>query len=171
MVGTDHKRYIGTTDVALDFVGHGQADYWRQIFASIPLRSVYSSNLSRCVRTADGITSDQSVTGSAELNEINMGAWDGLLFDDVRSRYPEGFRQRGECMDIFRPPGGESFYDLSLRVLPFFHACIKQKRFPILMVTHAGVIRVILTHILGRPLKDLFQIRPGFGELFVLQTS
>lgn len=171
MVGTDLKRYIGTTDVALDSVGHGQAAYWRQVFASIPLQSVYSSSLSRCVRTADGITSGPAVTGSAELNEIDMGDWDGLLFDEVRTRYPEEFRQRGESMDIFRPPGGESFYDLSLRALPFFNACIQQRRFPILMVTHAGVIRVLLTHILGRPLKDLFQIRPGFGELFVLQTS
>lgn len=38
----------------------------------------------------------------------------------------------------------------------------------VLAVTHAGVIRVILCRLMGLPLKDLFKIRPDYGQLAVL---
>ncbi len=72
-------------------------------------------------------------------------------------------------MDTFRAPLAENFHDLSSRVLPFFDRCVHKRREKILIVTHAGVIRVILSHILNLELKNLFQISVPYGELFVLQ--
>jgi broad specificity phosphatase PhoE len=53
--------------------------------------------------------------------------------------------------------------------VPFLTRCLEKPGTP-LFVTHAGVIRVILCHIKGLALKDLFQINVSYGQLFVIQT-
>lgn len=103
------------------------------------------------------------------LNEIHMGEWDGKTFEEIKARYPEEFIKRGEYPDTYRPPDAESFQDLSNRVLSFFNELLARKNEKILVVTHAGVIRVILCHLLNLPLKNLFQIKPAYGELFILR--
>ncbi len=67
------------------------------------------------------------------------------------------FEARGKDICGFRPPGGESFLDLQERVFPVFNEYRKKDHACQLMVTHAGVIRVLLCHIQGLPPEDLFK--------------
>lgn len=97
-----------------------------------------------------------------------MGEWDGKTFEEIKARYPEEFIKRGKNLSTYQPPDAESFQDLSNRVLLFFNESLAGKKEKILIVTHAGVIRVILCHLLNLPLKNLFQIKPAYGELFIL---
>jgi probable phosphoglycerate mutase len=166
--GSTEKRFIGRTDIPLDDTGLLQARYWRTVFSEFPLDAVYSSYLQRCDHTARQIAGKRPVITADALNEINMGQWDGKTFEEIKARYPEEFIKRGESLSFYRPPGGESFQDLSNRVLAFFNDILVKKKERTLIVTHAGVIRVILCHLLNLPLKDLIQIKPGYGELFIL---
>lgn len=167
--GAEEKRFIGTTDVPLDDTGLLQARYWQTVFSEFPLGAVYSSSLQRCDHTARQIAGKRPpVINTDALNEIHMGEWDGRAFEEIKMYYPEEFIKRGESLSSYRPPDGESFQDLSNRVLVFFNEILARKKEKILIVTHAGVIRVILCHILNLPLKDLFQIKPAYGELFIL---
>lgn len=165
--GHEEKRFIGATDVPLDDTGLSQARYWQKAFSGFPLDTVYSSRLQRCDKTARCIAGNRPVIHTQALNEIHMGEWDGKTFEEIKALYPEEFIKRGEDLCSYRPLGGESFQDLSDRVLPFFTP-LARKKGKTLVVTHAGVIRVILCHVLNLPLKDLFQIKPAYGELFIL---
>jgi len=165
--GHEEKRFIGATDVPLDDTGLSQARTWQQAFSGFPLDAVYSSRLQRCGNTARRIAGNLPVIHTPALNEIHMGDWDGKTFEEIKALYPEEFIKRGEDLCSYRPSGGESFQDLSDRVLPFFNP-LARKKGKTLLVTHAGVIRVILCHVLNLPLKDLFQIKPAYGELFIL---
>jgi len=107
----------------------------------------------------------------ARLNEINLGSWDGKSFDHIRKTHPELFRQRGEQIVTFRPPRGESFNDLKTRVIPFFEALKQPFDSPVLVVTHSGVIRVMLCHYLGMELTKLLETKPAYGQLFLLGKS
>ncbi|MCK5098036.1 MAG: histidine phosphatase family protein, partial [Desulfobacteraceae bacterium] len=49
---SERKRYIGTTDVCLDNTGVLQAHYWKTVFSSINIDTIYSSSLKRCNHTA-----------------------------------------------------------------------------------------------------------------------
>ncbi len=165
--GYEEKRFIGQTEVPLDPLGRQQACFWKQHIANIHFDRVYSSRLSRCRETAEIICPDTVSIPAAPLNEIHMGDWDGLKFSEIKNKHPQKFKQRGEHMDRFRPENGESFQDLSNRVLPFFiRLQTVSKR--VLVVTHAGVIRVLLAHILGLPLKKIFKIRLEYGQIFFL---
>jgi alpha-ribazole phosphatase len=166
--GAGEKRFIGSTDKDLDDIGISQARYWHQALSSLNIGTIYTSCLTRCRHTARIIAEDRTVIPDPALNEILLGQWDGRTFEEIKQQDPDGFRQRGEHLDTFRPPDGESFLDLQNRVLPFFNQCLQKPGTP-LFVTHAGVIRVILCHVTGLALKDLFQIRMGYGQLFVLE--
>jgi probable phosphoglycerate mutase len=178
--GYDTKRFIGNTDVSLDHTGIEQALLWKESFASIHFNTVYSSSLQRCLYTAQTICPNQKIKTDHRINEINMGDWDGNTFAQIKKLKPEEFKKRGEQIFQFKPPNGESFKDLSDRVLPFFRELIDNQEHPnikktpdtppnILIVTHAGVIRVLFCHLLGMNSDDLFKIKLGYAQLSVMK--
>jgi probable phosphoglycerate mutase len=79
---------------------------------------------------------------------------------------------RGENLESYRPPGGESFSDLASRVVPVFGSIVKNAEGGnLLIVAHAGVNRVILCHGLGMPLANLFRICQDYGCMNILELS
>jgi len=81
------------------------------------------------------------------------------------------FQKRGERIFTFRPPGGESFKDLYKRVSPFFETLKKKVKAPTLVITHSGVIRVIVCLTLGMDPGQLLNIKLKYGELFLLDLD
>ncbi len=169
IAGSGTRRFIGISDVDLDATGRSQAEYWHQAFLPLKIDAILSSGLIRCRQTARMIAEDREIIFDPALNEINLGQWDGRTFDEIKHQDPDGFRQRGNHLDTFRPPNGESFHDVQCRAVPFFNQCLQQPGTR-LFVTHAGVIRAILCHVMGLALKNLFQINVSYGQLFVIQT-
>ena len=165
------KRFIGQTDTPLNETGRKQAAWWREEFSSLFFNRIYCSDLSRSVETAEIIAGNrqESVRPLPELREINLGHWDGLPMEEVRCRYPEEFEKRGADLVLYRPEGGESFLDLSARVLTAFELItrdVESER--VLIVGHAGVNRIILCHLLGMPLACLFRLCQDYCCLNVI---
>ncbi|MDR3599744.1 MAG: alpha-ribazole phosphatase [Desulfosporosinus sp.] len=159
------KRYIGQSDLSLSAQGMRQAVLLKAMFSKIPLDSVYCSDLRRAQQTADIIAAAHQITPvvRAELRELNMGDWDGELFSDIRTKYPEEFKKRGEDITNFRSPKGESFSDCAKRVIPAFESLVQSDETTILIIGHAGVNRVILCRILGMPLDNVFRLEQSYG--------
>ena len=166
------KRYIGWQDVALSDVGLAQARKWADYLSGAALKNIYCSDLIRCLKTAQIIGARCSVEPKVipELREICLGQWDGRCFDTIQSLYPQAFLERGDQIADHRPPGGESFGDLQERVWPVFKAIAHRHSSPTLIVTHAGVIRVLLCRILGMPLSNLFSIGQAHGALNIINV-
>jgi len=89
----------------------------------------------------------------------------------VKSCYPEEWNRRGEDIAGYRPPGGESFSDLSSRIVPVFQEIVSRGLEKVLIVGHAGVNRVILCHVLGMPLANLLRICQDYGCLNIIEQS
>ncbi len=164
---SDEKRFIGQIDPPLSAKGRRQAQYWREWLDGVALGHIFSSDLCRCMETARIIGAERSwnITPIAGLREIHLGDWDGMAFGQVKHRWPEEFRRRGEEIARFRPPEGESFLDLQQRVVPVFEKSVDQAGPNILVVAHAGVNRMILCHLLGMPPDNLFRIAQGYGAM------
>lgn len=105
-----------------------------------------------------------------ELDEIDLGEWDGLSFEDIRSRFPEAYAMRGRDMAGFRPPGGENFRDVATRMQA---AMIRMATGPLpaLAVTHAGCIRTVLCRCTATPLDALFSFSPPHARPYVIELS
>ena len=164
------KRYIGWQNPALDDLGLRQARSWADYFASSALGEILCSDLVRCRQTARIIGDRCSLTPRVlpELREICLGDWDGESFDTIRRLYPRDFQQRGDQIADHRPPKGESFRDLQARVWPVFEAAALGAGSNTLIVTHAGVIRVILCRLLNMPLENLFRLGQTYGALNII---
>jgi broad specificity phosphatase PhoE len=161
------KRYIGQTDLPLSTLGRQQAGGWCDFFRRIPLAAIFSSDLARTRETAAIIGAGRNMPLIAEpgLREIHLGSWENLPFVTVEKEDPEAFRERGEHIDTFRPPGGESFLDLQQRGVAAFCQAVNQTDDNLLIVAHAGINRVILCHILEMPLGNLFRLAQAYACL------
>jgi broad specificity phosphatase PhoE len=166
------KRYVGWQDYALSDAGLGQAGRWAAYFAGTTLEDIYCSDLGRCLETAHIIGARCSLEPKAlpELREVCLGAWEGQRFVTVRTLYPQAFQERGDHIADHRPPGGESFRDLQARVWTVFEALVRRGSGQTLIVTHAGVIRVLLCRLLGMPLENLFCLGQSYGALNIVDV-
>lgn len=173
-IGTrEQKRFIGQIDLPLSPIGKEQALWWRKQWAAQAFVRVYCSDLSRSLHTAELIVGNQfnCIEVRPQLREISLGDWEGLSVEEVQLRFPGEWHRRGSNIDEYRPPGGESFSDLSSRVTPVFDEIVAQPERPVLIVGHAGVNRVILCHALGIPLRNLFRLGQDYGCLNIFGSA
>ena len=165
--------FIGQTDAPLSAEGRRQAGAWRSELHKLEFTAVWASDLTRATETAGIIFAGRAagVRTCRELREIKLGEWDGLPRDRVRQSHPDLWRARGEDLADFRPPGGESFRDLQQRVVPRVTRIAAETPGDACIVTHAGVIRVLICHVLQMPLTNLFRIRLDYGSLSIVSYS
>ncbi|HSD14044.1 MAG TPA: histidine phosphatase family protein, partial [Flavobacterium sp.] len=103
----------------------------------------------------------------ARLMEMNFGNWEMKKWDDIN---PEELNPWMKDYVHIKVPNGESFTELYNRVVDFaetaFHSDVKK---PIVVVSHAGVIRSFLCKINNLPLKEAFQNKVEFGSVVKIQ--
>jgi probable phosphoglycerate mutase len=164
------KRYIGQTDLPLDDAGIRQARDLAEYFSRVPLDTIVCSNLKRSLQTARIIGENRRVKIEpfAALREVNLGEWEGLTFDAVKTKAPDEWRLRGETLADHRPPGAESFRDLQDRVMPLFEALAQETQGNFMIVGHAGVNRVILCHLLEVPLNRMFCLSQDYAAVNII---
>ncbi len=167
------RRFVGQVDPPLSEKGLEQAHFWQRKWAKEEFDRICCSDLIRAHQTAKIIAGDrpQEIAVMPQLREIGLGAWDGLLMAEVRRRFPLEWKRRGVDLAGYRPPGGESFADLQRRIIPRFDDLVANSSGKVLVVGHAGVHRVILCHILGIPLNNLFRLAQDYGHLSIVDCS
>lgn len=169
----DQRRYIGQLDLPLSGEGVRQAESLRKLLGPVGLATVYCSDLARSRQTAAIIAGDGgvAVTVRRDLREISLGEWEGCTFAEIIRRFPDEFRARGADIGYFRVPGGESFADCSQRVVAAFRDILAKATGDVAIVGHAGVNRLLLCHVLGLPLANLFRLGQDYGCLNVIQCG
>ena len=158
----------GQTDVAL---ADSFLEETRQLQQKLPeLKSntlVFSSPLTRCVTLAEKLS--DNVSTDARLLELDFGDWESKRFDDIDVAI---LQQWTDNFVHVAPPNGESFIDLCRRAGSFWQDVVHSMHPApdrILIITHAGVIRALLAHILKLPPANAFQFRIDVGSVHKLQ--
>ena len=117
---------------------------------------IVTSPLQRCSAFADVIAQKQGLPLQTESSwqEIDYGDWDGMPLTDWREQAGPMFQEFRRDMSRLQPPNGENFVTFKDRVL---QAWLDLQSLPdnshVLLVTHGGVLRVILPTVLGMPLN------------------
>jgi probable phosphoglycerate mutase len=161
---SDHAEdcFLGAADAPMSPAGEAQIrELTDRLRPRVTLDAIYCSDLSRSRRTAELLACGSAIPirVSPALREIDMGDWQGLSRREVAQRLPDEYAARGRDIVNFRPPGGESFADLAARVLPWWRGVIDGGEPQVVAIGgHAGVNRVVLCHLLGMPLANLFRI-------------
>jgi probable phosphoglycerate mutase len=160
--GDAKECFVGAADAAMCAAGEAQIrELAARLRQRVRLDAIYCSDLSRSRRTAELLANGSAIPICVRpaLREIDMGDWQGLSRREVTERQPAEYAARGRDIANFRPPGGESFADLASRVLPCWRDLVEDGGTQVVAIAgHAGVNRVILCHLLGAPLANLFRI-------------
>lgn len=149
-------RFLGRSDPDLTDRGRAQARLLSPRVTALLDAVVVTSPARRAVATAEelGLTTPASDGG---FREIDFGDWEGLTQGEVAERDPDGFAAfaRGD-IDAF--PGGESVQAVAERTVSALHT---HDAPTLLVVTHATVVRILVTALLGLPVA---RYRALFGR-------
>ncbi len=123
----------------------------------VKLRAVYSSPIERTWETAEIIARPHDLEPVAEqgLLEVDYGRWSGRTLKSLYRLKAWRTVQMTPSRMVF--PGGEAIAEAQRRAVETCEALSRRHvRDTIALVSHADIIKAILSHFLGQPL-DLFQ--------------
>ena len=158
---------FGQSDLDLD---ENYASEFKTIQSKIPITGsikVFSSPLKRCSLLAKQFSNE--VHYDKRLKELELGNWEMKLRDAT----PE--KELTPWMSNFvntTVPGGESYIQLASRVKAFFEDILNSgAKENLIIIAHAGPMRAFLSSILDIDLKDSFNIKINYGDIFHLKQE
>jgi alpha-ribazole phosphatase/probable phosphoglycerate mutase len=153
------RRYRGQTDDPLSEKG------WSQMRAAIGDRHdwqvIVSSPLSRCAAFARELSArhDIPLETDARLKEIGFGEWEGRTPEELASRDAGLLARFLDDPIANAPDGAEALADFRARIAAAWDDLLARhggKR--VLLVGHAGVVRMVMSLVLDIPLARVFRM-------------
>src|SRR5512135_1691183 len=154
------RRYRGRTDDPLSEKGFQQM--WTAVGDFRGWDAIVTSPLSRCAGFAHALAERNRIPLRVEARfaELGYGEWEGKTPAELAAIDPDMLPRYLRDPVHNRPEGGEELAAFAARVGAAWEDLLPgaQGRH-LLVVAHAGVIRMVLAHVLSIPLSHLFRIR------------
>lgn len=162
------QAYIGWTDSpiceeAKQTVGNIKTE-------PLDFNRIITSDLKRCLQTAEILFPKQQPHILREFREMNFGKWEGKTYKELEEKpeYKEWLRHHF----VQAPPEGESFAVFSDRVETGWkkvqQMMIEEKADRVAVVTHGGVVRYLLSMLANKE-KDFWDWKVPHGNGYELQ--
>lgn len=159
------RRYRGQMDDPLSAKG------WEQMRSAVgdhcPWDRILSSSLSRCSAFADELAARHELPLESHdaFREIGFGAWEGKTAQELLESDPEILYRFWEDPLNHTPPGAERLSDFEQRIIAQWNQTLAQYAGEhLLIVGHAGMMRMIISHVLGMPIEKMFRLQiPNAG--------
>jgi alpha-ribazole phosphatase/probable phosphoglycerate mutase len=174
LVEDARNRCYGALDFALSETGRAQVARAADYLASEPIFAVYTSSLSRAVESARIIAEPSAapIRIVPDLREMNFGDLEGLTYDQIATRNPDIYRRWMDAPTEVRFPNGESFREMRVRVLQAFAAIqAESEGRTVALVTHGGVIRILIAWALQMPDNCVFRLAQDYGAINLLTIA
>lgn len=155
--------FIGKTDVSLSEFGRKQAEAISGPISRLKAAHFIASPLRRTCETAQIalIPSGQHFDQDPDLREIDFGAWEQKAFTEINASASASVANWSNFDDNFMFPEGEALQSFIQRVSRFAKRAAGDPAKTVVAVTHGGVIRFLICHLLGLPLRHylLFDVQ------------
>jgi broad specificity phosphatase PhoE len=160
--GVMPARFRGRAELPLNARGIDESQaVAKRIAAEWTPSVVYSSPLSRCVATAEGIAKacKTNVQSLEDLIDIDYGAWQFRSLDEVQEAHPSLFAAWFKAPHLFRFPEGDSLQDLVARSADALRFVLERHaEETIVLVSHDSVNRALLLQLLDQPLSVYWRL-------------
>ena len=166
------RRYRGQIDDPLSDKG------WMQMRNAVgdahPWDTIVSSTLCRCSHFAQELAQRHTLPLEMEprLMELGFGTWEGRTASELL-RTDADILMRFWCDPMQQaPPGGENLYAFRTRVIGAWEDLLaRHAGRRLLVVCHAGTIRLLLSQVLDMPLARMFRIHVPSASLSRIQID
>ena len=149
--GRQNSR-LCNVDVELSKEGREQAELAGERLRNYEIEAVYSSQLLRAKETADIINQylDKPRVIDERWQEADFGGMTGLSDEEMKQKYGDFLAKRATMTeDIPYPDGGENCQMVFHRAFAALKDLTKQPYENVCVVTHGGVLRALLTGLVG----------------------
>ena len=159
------SKYRGQTDDPLSENG------WAQMRAAVgdhrPWEAILTSPLARCRAFAEKLAARLALPleMDARLMEVGFGEWEGRTAEELLATDSERLARFWSDPMRHAAPGGETLTAFRDRILAAWEDILAHHAGRhVLIVGHAGTIRIAVCHVLDMPLDRLFRIQvPNAG--------
>lgn len=166
------RKYRGQLDDPLSELG------WQQLRATTANKQnwqhVITSPLKRCADFAKELSQTYMLPlkNESAFKEVSFGLWEGKTADELLNSDSVAIKAYWNDPINKTPPQGENLLDFEQRVIKGWRKISTEFQGKhILLICHAGVIRIILCHILGMPLTELFKLDVGLAKASRIQIE
>jgi len=170
------QRLQGRRDVPLNAKGRAQAAVCGEILRDLLARDgrapdslgYVSSPLMRASQTMEIMRAtlglrEAGFAVDARLAEIAFGEWEGLTYADVLVRDKDVVGKRESDKWDFRPPGGESYAQVTVRIREWYRTVDRD----MVVAAHGGTARALIAHLAIVPPDDATHYSIDQGVVYV----
>ena len=170
------------TETIVDFIRHGEPlggrryrghaiddplsdKGWAQMWSAVEAgqwQQVVTSPLQRCRAFAEALAADRGIPVSMDerWQEVGFGCWEGRRPEDIQQQEPHQYAAFYADPINQRPAGAEPWDVFRQRVTDAFTVLLQQYAGQrLLVVTHAGVIRAVMAHVLQASARAAYGIK------------
>jgi broad specificity phosphatase PhoE len=142
--------FCGHSDPPINTRGRLQIEALLNALQQYSIEAVHSSDLQRARSTAEVIAEnfDVPLRSTSNLREIGFGDWENLTWEQIERHDPIFAKRWSAEFPSLASPNGEELADFEDRVLREFDT-LATTNHNAAVVTHGGVLRVILTRRCG----------------------
>ncbi len=164
------SRYRGHIDHPL--TQNGWEQMRAQIGDTLPWQEIITSPLLRCAEFAEELARETGLPLAYEprLMEIHFGDWEGKTAAELEKQDKQAFYAFYDDPLSNTPPGAESLTAFQNRVCAAWQDIQHQyQQRHVLVVTHGGSIRIILSQVLKMPLEAIFRLDVPYAAISRIQ--
>ncbi|MDQ2076735.1 histidine phosphatase family protein [Marinimicrobium sp. ABcell2] len=165
--------FRGSHDVALTPEGWQNMEAQLKLFDTPPWHRVISSPLQRCRTFAESAAARWSLPLLIEpgVQEMHFGAWEGQEYAHLWETDPR-LRAWGEDPELNTPPDGEPLREFAERVDRALKRLVRDYSGErLLVITHGGVIRLLLTQAHGIPRNRIREMEAPYAHFVSLSWN
>jgi probable phosphoglycerate mutase len=159
-------RIQGHTDIPLSDEGLRKMQGLRVPF---PARRIFASPMQRTRQTAAAMGLSDPIP-DVRLMEQNWGRWEGMSLQAITEQEGKDAFIRAGRRGAFRPPGGESIYEVMARVNDFLRD-VGRESGDAIAVTHMGVLRAAYTLATGWDMATPMPPELDVSKILVLELG
>ena len=160
-------KYNGHIDISLSQKGKEDAKELAKKLQNIKFDKIYCSDLLRARETLEAFDYTLTPIYTKELREKSWGRDEGKSFEEIQAEgiEYENFEQWISALD------GEDFSTYKQRIQEYFYETIfKEDAQNILVVTHSGVIKTLLSITKNISLEEAFATNLPYSSYITLDT-
>lgn len=164
-----HRCYNGHIDIGLSAKGKEEAKHLGEHLKDEAYDAVFCSDLKRCRQTLEHFDLGIRPVYTSMLREKSWGRHEGKRFDEIIAGEDFGYEDFEQWINAL---DGEAYPAYIERIENFFKGFLPGNPYEnVLVITHAGVIRVLF-HILQKiSLEEAFSKSFAYSNYIILDTD
>ncbi|MCK9490663.1 MAG: alpha-ribazole phosphatase family protein [Sulfurimonas sp.] len=155
--------YNGHNDIGLSKAGVENAKELAKKLDALEFDALFCSDLRRTKDSIKESIHAKNIIYTEMLREKSWGVHEGMSYEEIVAKEGREYKDFSQWLDLL---DGEPYEEFSARVEEFFLEFLPSlKKENILVVTHAGVIRVLFCILDNISLEEAFSIKVECGSI------